>query len=198
MGFKERVNQRIKEANPTEMLDEKTAEGFGNTIFSTLPTALRNRCIFNILTFVGVGLLTAILAIAYGAYPLLICSAVLILFGIVTVLFILNNFKKGNILEITGVIIAKDKEGYRKQHKYINIEDDCHRVYRLLITEKVKRYKIGDIIVFYTTKDSISQPVDAEYRVFKTYAIERFNASVSNEEEEKDNFEDLVIKPKSE
>lgn len=188
----------MKEANPNDMVDEQVAADFGNTTFGELPKALRNRCLTNLGLFVGIGVFSVIIALAYGVYPFLLCSAILILFGIITVYFIIRNFKNGEILEITGVVTQKDREGYRKQHKYINIEDDNHRVYRLLLTEKSRRFKVGDMVTFYTTKDSISQPVDAEYRVFKLYAIERFNASVTEEDAEQDNLDDLVIKPKSE
>lgn len=196
-SFFERVNERIKEGQIEERIDENTAAAFGETSFDTLPTALRNRCLKNLILFVGVAIAIIILSFVSKQYTFLIGAGAVLLFGVLTTYFIIKNYKSGNVLEITGVITQKEKEGYRRQYKYASVEDDNHRVYRIMLTDRQRRYKIGDIITFYTTKDSIGRPVDAEYRVFKIYAIERFNTSISSDEVEDDkkDLNDLVVKP---
>ena len=199
-NLQETLQKKAEETNANATkVDETITATFGNTILGTMPKALRNKCLLLSCLFGGIGILGIVFAIVYKTPAFIICAVALILFAILSTFNIIFQYRSGNILEITGVIISRDKGGYRRQKKYASVEDDKHRVFRIMLTDGQRRYKVGDIITFYTTKDGISSPVDAEYRVFKLFAVERFNASIMEEEaEEQDNFDDLTLKPKDE
>ena len=86
--------------------------------------------------------------------------------------------------EIEGVVIEKERSGYRKQKVFLYIQTPKKAVYRILATESGMKYKKGNIVRFYTTKNSLNNLQDGVYIVNSVYAVDRLSAKVTSDEED--------------
>lgn len=109
------------------------------------------------------------------------------LFGIMVFIFCIGNIyylyysiTRDHIKEITGVVIATEFTGYRKQHKKLYIQDEDDTVYSIMVRElKEKfRFKTGNIITFYTNENNLNHYENGEYHIGYPLLVIRTNAKI--------------------
>lgn len=151
-----------------------------------IPVGISKQISRNMVLFVGGGLLLLIFLMAVGMWELIYAAVGIILFGIYISLYTYHLVLTDNMQEIEGVVIEKERSGYRKQKVFLYIQTPKKAVYRILATESGMKYKKGNIVRFYTTKNSLNNLQDGVYIVNSVYAVNRLSAKVTNDEEDEE------------
>ena len=151
-----------------------------------VPVGISKQISRNMVLFVGGGLLLMIFLMAVGMWELIYAAVGIILFGIYISLYTYHLVLTDNMQEIEGVVIEKERSGYRKQKVFLYIQTPKKAVYRILATESGMKYKEGNIVRFYTTKNSLNNLQDGVYIVNSVYAVDRLSAKVTSDEEDEE------------
>lgn len=151
-----------------------------------IPVGISKQISRNMVLFVGGGLLLLIFLMAVGMWELIYAAVGIILFGIYISLYTYHLVLTDNMQEIEGVVIEKVRSGYRKQKVFLYIQTPKKAVYRILATESGMKYKKGNIVRFYTTKNSLNNLQDGVYIVNSVYAVDRLSAKVTSDEEDEE------------
>ena len=140
----------------------------------------------NILMFIAGGLLLLLFLIVVKAWEFVYMAVGIVLFGVYISLYLYHMAVTGKMVEVEGVIIEKERTGYRKQKLYLYIQTSKHAVYRILATELGMKYKEGNIIRFYSNEDSLNNLQDGVYIVNTVYASERLSAKITSDDEDEE------------
>ena len=86
------------------------------------------------------------------------------------------------ITEITGVITNIEKSGYRKQRKYLHIQDASATCYRVEVGGNVKRFRLSNTVSVFIKDNTLGEYIDGEYRIHTPLLVSIKNASVTEED----------------
>jgi hypothetical protein len=169
-----------EEISKLTQLKEKLFPSIGKEI----PTGVSKQIHKNLAMFVGGGIFLLIFLLAVQAWEFLYMAVGIILFGLYISLYIYHLALTDKIREIEGVVIEKERSGYRKQKLYLYIQTPKHAVYRILVTESGRKYKEGNIVRFYSVANALNNLQDGVNIVSSVYAVERLSAKVTSDEED--------------
>lgn len=150
-----------------------------------VPQCISKQIHKNILMFIVGGLFLLLFLLVVKAWDFVYMAVGIVLFGIYISLYLYHMAITGKMVEVEGVIIEKERTGYRKQKLFLYIQTPNHVVYRILATELGMKYKEGNIMRFYSTADSLKNLQDGVYIVNTVYASQRLSAKITNDEEDK-------------
>ena len=171
-----------KKTKPSKL--EQIKEKLFPTDKAEIPQCISKQIQKNILLFIAGGLLLLLFLIVVKAWEFVYMAVGIILFGIYISLYLYHMAATGKMVEVEGVIIEKERTGYRKQKLFLYIQTPNHAVYRILATELGMKYKEGNIMRFYSSVDSLKNLQDGVYIVNTVYASQRLSAKITNDEED--------------
>ena len=150
--------------------------------YNDFPDVIREKIVKTLGMFVGLGLLICLCSITMGA-SLIYCGIIFIIAGVVFALDVYYNCAANKMVEVEGVVVGVEREGYRKQRTYLLVMTENKTFFKVLITEKKHfYYKVSDIVRFYTNIRSIDENFeDGIYTIRTLYTIERLKMDTEAE-----------------
>lgn len=148
------------------------------------PAAVKNKLITLFLLFIGGGAALILALLAAGMSDMWYFPLIIMGYGIYLIFQLYYMASSGNLKETEGVVIDKERSGYRKQNSYLIVQTSRGVVYRVIATDRSSQYKEGDIVRFYSTKEALNHLKDGVFEVRVVYAIERVSAKVTTDEED--------------
>lgn len=152
--------------------------------YEEYPAAVRAKIVSLFLAFISGGLLFLVLLGALGMEEYWYLAAIIILFGVVMVAQLSYYAARGKLKEVEGVVIEKERNGYRRQYTYLWVQTAKGSVYRIYATDKSRGYKEGDIVRFYSNADNLHNLRDGIHEIRVVYAIERLSAKITTDGED--------------
>lgn len=174
----------MRKKEDKQIKERKQLKEFFPNGFETFPLAIRNKIMSLAGLFLGGGFAVFLLFLVAGGMEFWYLPAMVIVFGIFLIGQLYYLASNGQLKEVEGVIIDKEKDGYRKQNSYLVVQDTKSAVYRIIATDHSKNYKIGDIVRFYSVADALTHLKDGVYEVRVVHAIERLSAKITTDEED--------------
>lgn len=149
------------------------------------PAAIKSRIVTLSGLFIGGGTALLLIFLTAGMASYWYLPVLVMVYGVYLVWQLYHLAASDKIREKEGVLIDKEKGGYRKQHSFLVIQTPEGNVYRVLATERSRQYRVGDIVRFYSTPNALNHLKDGVFEVRVIYAIERVSAKVTTDEEDK-------------
>lgn len=158
--------------------------------WSNMPEAIKDKILQTLGLFCGGGLLLfAFILINRRYFNLWICTAMMVVFGIVTSISIYLQYSKGLIEEVEGVIIEKEKNSVLRAAKKtlknavtVLVQAEDNVVYQITLYGSQTGFKEGQTVKFYSPKDKLNNFKDGVYVVNTIYAVQRVNVALTEEE----------------
>lgn len=164
--------------------EPKTLKSFFPKPYEEYPPAVRSKLMSLFFVFIGGGAIMLLLFSALGMLQYWYLPAIVIVFGLFMILQLAYYSSNDKLREVEGVVIDKERDGYRKQNSYLLVQTAKGAVYRVIATEKSRKYKEGDIVRFYSNADALKNLKDGIYEVRVVYAMERLSAKITDEKED--------------
>lgn len=158
-----------------------------NTITKKLddfPAAVRNKLVMLTALFIGGGIALILFFFVMGMLDFWYLPIAVIGYGLYLIMQLYYLASNEKLREIEGVVIDKEKSGYRKQNHFLVVQTSKGAVYRVFATDHSSQYKEGDIVRFYSTREALNNLKDGVFEVRVVYAIERVSAKVTTDEED--------------
>lgn len=152
--------------------------------YEEYPPAVRAKLLSLFLAFISGGTVFLILLGVLGMLEYWYFAAFIILFGVGMILQLSYFAANDRLTEVEGVVIEKERDGYRKQHLYLLIQTVKGDVYRIYAADKSRKYKEGDIVRFYSAADQLNNWRDGICEARVVYAMERVTAKITTDEED--------------
>lgn len=170
--------------NKTVEKESKTLKSIFPKPYEEYPSAVRSKLMSLFFVFIGGGAIMLLLFSVLGMLQYWYLPAIVIVFGLFMILQLAYYSSNDKLREVEGVVIDKERDGYRKQNSYLLVQTAKGAVYRVIATEKSRKYKEGDIVRFYSNADALKNLKDGIYEVRVVYAMERLSAKITDEKED--------------
>lgn len=142
---------------------------------SEIPIAVKNKITSMGMIFLSTGFLSLAIGFQNKMLLFIVTGFFTVGFGLFSMIQMYVLAKSNKMLEITGVVVDIDKEGYRKQNTYLYIKTIERVTYKIFaVDKKAAKYKKGTIVSFYTTQKAIDESFkDGVYEIPTVFAIAR-------------------------
>lgn len=131
---------------------------FSSTAFISILIGIRGDAFF---IFMGLLLLSAGLLFAYRTYYLA---------------------TRNMITEIVGVVTEIEKSGYRRQRKFLHLQDSSSNCYRVEVERNIKHYRLANTVSIFIKDNTLGEYIDGEYHITAPIYVCIRNASITNDD----------------
>ena len=134
--------------------------------------------------FLGGGIALILVMLVVGMKEMWYFPLIIIGYGLYLIFQLYYLASNDRLKETEGVVIDTERGGYRKQNHYLIVQTTKGAVYKVFAADKSSQYKEGDIVRFYSTKESLENLNDGVFEVRVVYAIERLSAKITTDEQD--------------